>query len=192
MKIPALHGLAAVIALAASSTLSAAVLTFDDLGQDGTVPAHYGGLDWSAAGWFAFSIEQEPYTAHSGAVRVATDFAAQDQSSIVRFATPTRFDGAWFAGLNGATVTFQLYRDDVLVATSSTLDPGATPAFLATGYEGLVDAFVVASPEHGSFVMDDVTFAPVPEPSEVALLALGISVLTLRAARGRRRSQTAR
>lgn len=192
MKIPALQGFAAIIAFAASSTISAAVLTFDDLGQDGIVPAIYGGLDWSAAGWFAFSLEQEPYTAHSGAMRVATDFAAPDESSLVRFSAPTRFDGAWFAGLTGATVTFRLYRDDVLVATSSTLDPGAAPVFLATGYEGLVDAFVVSSPEHGSFVMDDVTFAPVPEPSEVVLLALGISVLTLRAARGRLRSPAAR
>src|SRR5574343_192191 len=90
----------------AASAASATVLNFDDI-EDGTVPLNYGGLDWSQAGWTAFSTPAEPYTAHSGAGRVATGFGAEDGSSLIRFGQSVVFEGAYFAGLEGAQLSFQ-------------------------------------------------------------------------------------
>jgi hypothetical protein len=165
------------------------VLSFDDIGAAGAVPLHYGGLDWSAAGWLAFGDEQPPFTAHSGNWRVATDFGVDDAASEIRFATPTVFNGAWFAGLGGATVSFELYASGELVASSATLDPGETPAFLPSGFAGQVDAVRVHSPWHASFVMDDFSFTPsVPEPQAWLLMALGLAAI---GAAARRRAASA-
>ena len=170
----------------AASLASAAVLTFDDIGAEGTVPAAYGGLDWSAAGWTAFDTEQDPYNAHSGNWRAATGWGADDAASLIRFPTPATFQGAWMAGLGGATVSFQLFAGGQLVASSATLDASATPTFLASGYAGMVDAVQVHSPAHAYFVMDDFSFtASVPEPQSVLLMALGL-VLVGGLARARR------
>lgn len=157
---------------------SATVLGFDDLGTDGYVPASYGGLDWSAGDWFAFGEAQDPYTAHSGDFRVTSGFGDADAATAIKFVAPAVFDGAWFAGLSGATVTFDLYYQGQQVGTSATLDPSATPAFLASGYKGLVDEVIVASPGQGSYVMDDFTFTQaVPEPQTIALMLAGLGVV---------------
>jgi hypothetical protein len=176
------RSLLAVAALALGAGLatgaSATVLTFDDIGIEGLVPTNYGGLDWSAAGWAAFGGEQAPYTAHSGDWRVASVWEGTDATSVIRFTAPTVFTGAWFSGLGGATVTFELYSRGQRVATSATLDPSSTPAFLASGYAGAVDAVRVSSPHHASFAMDDFTFtAAVPEPHTYALMLLGIAAI---------------
>ena len=184
MKLPVISLLLAVAGASFLPSASATVLTFDDLGADGVVPMNYGGLDWSASSWFAFGAPQQPYTAHSGDYRVAADFEAADSSTTISFGTPASFQGAWFAGLQGATVTFQLYLAGALVATSATLDPGETPQFLASGYSGLVDKLVVASPSQGSYVMDDFSFtAAVPEPQTYALLLAGLCALSIAARR---------
>ena len=163
----------------AASLAGATVLSFDDIGVEGTVPDAYGGLDWSAAGWTAFSTEQEPYTAHSGSGRAATGWGADDAASLIRFVAPATFQGAWMAGVAGATVSFQLYAGGQLVATSATLDPSATPTFLPSGYAGLVDAVQVHSPAHAYFVMDDFSFTTaVPEPQSVLLMVLGLALLS--------------
>ncbi len=174
MKELALSLLVAAASLGASQA-SATVLTFDDLGSDDFVPVHYGGLDWSDSDWFAFSGAQDPYTPHSGSYRIATGFGDADVATSVRFAAPSVFQGAWFAGVPGATVTFLLYNAGVLVATSATLDPGATPQFLSSGYGGLVDRLVVSSPDQGFYVLDDLTFTrAVPEPAIGALMLAGL------------------
>lgn len=167
--------LAPVLALSFAAAASATTLTFDDIGADGFVPANYGGLDWSQGDWFNFGGAQDPYTAHSGDYRIVSGFMDADSATTIRSATPIHFDGAWFAGLDGATVTFNLFYQGALVATSATLDPSGTPTFLASGYAGLVDQIVVASPAQGSYVMDDFTFtAAVPEPQTVALMLAGL------------------
>lgn len=154
------------------------VLGFDDIHTAGPLPVNYGGLDWSAAGWLVFSDEQPPFTAHSGSGRVATDFGIGDAASEIRFAQPTVFNGAWFAGLGGATVSFQLYAQGQWVASSATLDPSEAPAFLASGFAGEIDAVRVSSPYHASFVMDDFSFAgAVPEPQTWLLMGLGLAAL---------------
>jgi hypothetical protein len=183
-----------LIASAAIATFAplagATVLGFEDIGTHGFVPANYGGLDWSSAGWIAFGDPQAPYTAHAGDWRVATDFGSSDAQSTIRFTTPSIFEGAWFSGYGEATVSFELYAAGQLVANSATLAPGVTPAFLASGYAGLVDAVVVASPMQAFYALDDFTFtgatAAVPEPQSWALLAGGLGIVALLAHRRRR------
>jgi hypothetical protein len=168
---------ACAAALTVSQAASATVLTFDDIGGDSAVPINYGGLDWSAGGWSVFGGAQSPYTAHSGSFRATANFDAIDAETRIGFAAPTTFQGAWFSGLGGATITFALYLGGLQVGTSSTLDPSATPSFLSSGYAGLVDAVVVSSPYQASYVMDDFTFAQaVPEPQTYALMLAGIAV----------------
>lgn len=182
--------LATALAVAFATSASATVLSFDDLGGDASVPASYGGLDWSAGDWFAFGEAQDPYAAHSGDYRVTSSFGDPDSATAIGLGTGKTFQGAWFAGLEGATVTFQLYEHGALVATSSTLDPSSTPTFLSSGYAGLVDEVIVSSPFQGSWVMDDFTFsAAVPESSPATLLLAGVLAMSLAA---RRRSSTGR
>ena len=176
----------AAASLALSSNASATVLTFDDIPADDFVGASYGGLDWSAGDWFAFGAPQDPYAAHSGSMRVTSGFDDPDSATAIGLGEGRTFQGAWFAGLEGATVTFELYEHGTLVATSATLDPSGTPAWLSSGYAGRVDQVVVSSPYQGSFVMDDFTFsAAVPEPASAALMLAGL--LAVAARRGRKR-----
>ena len=179
---------AALSALAPAA--SATVLTFDDIGGDALMTdvagGHYGGLDWTGGDWFAYGEAQDPYTPHSGDFRLASGFDDADAATTIRFAAPATFQGAWFSGLDGATVTFELYLHGAQVGTSATLDPGATPQFLASGYAGPVDEIVVASPAQGSYTMDDFTFTPgVPEPASLALMFAGLGVVVLRARKTR-------
>ena len=105
------------------------------------------------------------------------------------FPSLVRFDGAYFAGLDFSTATFQLYNSGSLVATSGTLIPSSTPTFLASGYTGLVDEVRVSLASVGSIVMDNVTYntdiETVPEPSTI----LGLGVLGLGAFCQRKLSQ---
>lgn len=175
----------ALAGLVATPLCSATVLGFDDLGGDGAVAAHYGGLDWSAGDWFAFGGEQAPFTAHSGDFRATTGFGDADDASAIGLGAGKTFQGAWFSGYEDVSVTFALYEHGTLVATSATLATSATPTWLASGYDGLVDRVVVSSAAQGGYVMDDFTFAaaPVPEPAPTALLLAGLLGLAVAARR---------
>lgn len=166
--------------LATLPSAMATVLNFDDL-PDGVVTANYGGLDWSTAGWIAFSTPAAPYTAKSGDGRITNEFLGSDAASLIRFGSAgqtARFDGAYFAGLGGAVLSFELLLNGQVVATSATLDPSATPTFLASGYAGQIDAVRIKSQNHGEFVMDDFSFTQaVPEPQSYALLLAGLMVV---------------
>lgn len=183
-KMNALPRFLALAACLASSWAGAqtTVLGFDDLVEAGPVPASYGGIDWAGSSWLAFGVEQAPYAAHSGTWQAATDFGSDNAASTIRFVTPSIFEGAWFSGYSDATVTVQMYLDHALVATSATLAPSAVPAFLASGYAGLVDQLVFVSPQQAFYAMDDFTFqaGAVPEPGAWLLMAGGLAVLVRR------------
>ena len=173
----------AVLALAAPLA-SATVLTFDDLGSDGLVPSHYGGLDWSASSWFNFGDEQAPFAAHSGEYRATLGWDGTASTSAVSFLTASTFGGAWFAGFDGVSVAFDLYYQGHQVASSGTLNTSGTSSFLASGYGGLVDRITIRSNDHANFVMDDFTFsAPVPEPGTTALMFAGLGLVAWAARR---------
>jgi hypothetical protein len=172
----------AVIALCAPFA-SATVLTFDDIvGPDGfaAVPANYGGLDWSQSAMSVFTGEQAPFSAHSGAGRVAADWTdAAPFANTIRFLVPTVFDGAWFSGYGDGSVRFDLFADGRLVASSAELSLSDAPAFLDAGWRGAIDTVVVSTGLQGAYAMDDLTFegaAQVPEPGSLALVLAGLSV----------------
>jgi len=162
---------------------SATVLTFDDIvGPDGyaAVPGNYGGVDWSNAGLSVFTGAQDPFTAHSGAGRVTTDWIDGGPiASTIRFLAPTMFEGAWFAGYGDSSVRFDLYLAGQLVASSLSLQLSDAPAFLDAGWNSTVDTVVVFSGAQASYVMDDFSFASaaeVPEPGTLALMLAGFGL----------------
>lgn len=170
---------------------SADVLGFDDIGAYGSVPANYGGLDWSASTWLAFDdVAGDPFAPHSGSWQLAADFGSSDANTTIRFLTDSIFDGAWFSGYDDSSVGFHLYLDGALVGTSALLSTTGSAAFLASGYAGLVDTVVVTSGQHAFYAMDDFTFrqavAAVPEPQTWALMFAGLGVVATLARRNRR------
>lgn len=187
-----LRGVIAGPALALCTTFaSAAVLSFDDIvGPSGfeAVPASYGGLDWSGSNWSVMTTPESPFTAHSGDGRIAMGWDGTDASSTIRFLAPTVFEGAWFAGYGEATVRFDLYLAGVLVGSSEQLGLSDTPAFLASGWSGAIDAVVVSSNLHAFYVMDDFSFQDASEVPEPATLALVLAGLGLAGAARRRRA----
>jgi hypothetical protein len=184
---------AAAVALACVAQAgNAAVLNFDDLTST-TLPdwftADYHGFRFgtnntATTAWF-FTDEVSPnYGASSGNQYVSTDFnlysgapfeATQGITSAVDFV----FNGAYFSGFD--QIRYQLYNNGVLVHTSADsalLD--ATPRFVTSGYNGLVDEIVILGTQ-GLYAMDDFTYN-VPEPTSLALVLLaGVAgALTLR------------
>ena len=190
MSVCARHWLFATCVLL-SSAAKADVLTFDDLVGTGSVPTNYGGLQFS--NWSFSSVIDPAYPTHSGLTNVFTDVGSPsitNGNATIHAATPFVLDGAWFSGFSG--VTFQLSLSGALVHVSSTL-PDATlptgygPAFLSSGYSGLIDTIVVSGVQ-GFYAMDDLTFhrvAAVPEPETYALLLAGIGLMA-RVLRSRR------
>lgn len=160
-----------VLLVFAALAANADVITFDDLPGDGVVPDGYHGVTWNGE-WNYYGEVQDPYNPHSGPNRVY-DFVTDGH---FEFNAPVVFNGAWFSGNPFAEVQFQLYLGGNLVWTSGTLDPTAVPAFLDSGYSGLVDSVHVLSPSPDFFVMDDVTFnqATTPEPASLVLLGSGL------------------
>ena len=179
----------------------AGVLTFEDLNPSpaayDAMPASYNGLSFS--GWY-FGPDTV-YAPASGSIDLFTDYAdpndpgnyvITDSNNAVTSTIAFYFTGAYFSGYSG--VTFELFKDGALVATSDSLPDSLGPnpygpTFLASGYAGLIDTVVVRGVQ-GYYAMDDFTFrldptAAVPEPASYALVlvALGSAALARRRSR---------
>jgi hypothetical protein len=166
---------------ALSSPARADVITFEDLSGDGQLADGYHGITWNSQ-WAYYSDPQSPYNPHSGSERVYNlePNGTRPRDASFSFGAPVVFDGAWFAGFSFTSVSFQLYLGGNLVATSGSINPTDTPAFLASGYNGLVDTVTVDDNDpnqvYDFYVMDDVTFhggVATPEPASLTLLGLG-------------------
>jgi len=162
----------AVVLTTWAGAANATVVTFDDLTGSGLVQDGYAGIVWNAD-WTYYDADQTPFTPASPPTRVYDT----QQTGAFNFAGPVTFEGADFAGQSYATVQFQLYLEGLLVGTSGPLTTSSTPAFLASGYGGLVDEVRVVSRFPALFVMDNVTYnaasAAIPEPAAWAMMLLG-------------------
>jgi hypothetical protein len=170
-----------LIALSTMATVAESAnnifVNFDSLpGENVPVPQGYGEINWNN-NWIYFGLVRPPFTAHSRPNRVYD--LAQYPNDTFTFVNPNGevFLGAWFAGYAFATVQFVLYNGLDQVWTSEVLAPSDVPAFLPSGYAGLVTTVEVQSPSPGSFVMDDVTYntgLSTPEPNTLVLLVAGL------------------
>jgi hypothetical protein len=174
-----------VAALGASQGAAARVLTFEDLSGPGIVPNGYHGIAWHGQ-WTYYDSPDYPYTAASGDERIFNMDADYDQAqdAAFDFKAPVVFNGADFAGHPVTNVSFELYLGGSLVHTSGALAPQEVPAFLASGYSGLVDRVVVHDSGYFGvydyYVMDNVTFSPtagVAEPGAWAMMLAGFGGL---------------
>lgn len=166
--------LACVLALS-SPSVSATVLTFDDLPGNGAM-SQYGGLRW--IGWHHADTQEAPYSPASGSTRLFNTSNDNAFSASEAF----QFDGAHFAGY--ATVQFQMFLDGSLVAVSDPLTTSGTAVFLASGYGGMVDRVSVMADLPQYFVMDNVVLkgaapATVAEPGALLLMAGGLGIMGL-------------
>ena len=164
------------LALASSAFAGTIVATFDDLpGHNQPIPAVYAGINWGAVTWAysdEFSGQYMPYSGTKAAYPITPPFVADAEFS---FADGDQiFVGAWFSGLYGATVQFGLYDDSALVWTSLELTTTLQPQFLSSGYSGPVDRVVIRTSNVAFWVIDDVTYSSIPEPSTYALLGSGL------------------
>jgi PEP-CTERM motif len=167
--------LLAVVILAFASFAMAATTdcNFDTIGPGGTVPDGYCNITWGGV-WGYYQGDQPPYNPFTPPFRTYEPVTGAGEYTFT-FNTPAVFDGAYFAGYSYATVHFNLYDgSNNLLWTSASLDPSATPTWLASGYSGLVSKVGVYSADQDYYVMDDVTYGTAtPEPSSLALLATG-------------------
>lgn len=167
---------------AAPANASTTVIDFDDLTGQSAVPSDYGGLSWGP-GWTYYDWAQSPYNPSSGTVRIYNN----QPGATFSFLSDVLFDGFFTAGANDP-ISFDLYNDGLLVASSGTINTSSTPTFLASNYSGAVDQ-VIVNGNPGFFIIDDITFraqAAVPEPGTWAMMLLGFGAMGWRFRRRRK------
>jgi hypothetical protein len=163
------------LAFVATCDADLTVLDFDDLSGQAQLPIGYGGLNWNT-NWTYYDWSQYPYTPSSPPTRIFT----HNYGGWIDFSplgVPVTFEGAYFAGASFATTHFEGYiggSGGTLVGTSATLAPSSTPTFLPANFGGPVDYVNVVCDSYDYFVMDDVTYQPVPAPTAVLLGVLGL------------------
>jgi hypothetical protein len=190
MHIAALPLVAVFLCAGSAWSLPPTVITFEDLpGDTSAVPDGYFGFDWENI--HNVDGSQAPY-ANSGYDngRVSGDIVAYNNfanpAATLRITgNPFTFIGAWFTGAwnNGLSITVEGYLNGSLDYTTTFMVDTTGPTFQALNYVN-VDELRFRSfggvPQPGlggegtHFVMDDFTFAPIPEPSTLVLCVSGI------------------
>lgn len=158
----------------------AAVVNFDDLSGQDPLEGLYAGIDWGTGMWEYYDWPQNPYTPQSPPVRI---FAYELEAPFSFVEDNVVFQGAFFSGESFNQVHFELFDSgNNLLWTSPELTPTDVPTWLSSGYSGVVKTVKVVSTDL-SWVMDDVTYTPIPEASTLPLFGLGTLGLLV----GRRR-----
>jgi hypothetical protein len=163
------------------------ILDFEALSDLESVTTQFSPLTFSntVALTAGISLNEFEFPPASGNVVVSDDFGP----ITIGFAVPvTRFGGffTYFVPLTlEAFDSTDTLVDSASSAFSSNLalsgDPGSIPNELlaVTFFGGISRLTITGDPFGGSFTLDDVTYSPVPvpEPSEVSLLLVGLGCL---------------
>lgn len=173
--------------LLGTNAVRANVLTFDDLGPDGTVPNGYGGFNWENFDFLNGASFIDNPSGYQAGIVSANDvaFNANSDSATMSILGDTQFNlqglyltGAWNDNLNvriqAFSVTVPVYDTTVVVsATSPTffplnfhnIDQVVFSSFGGTQHLGYFDSGT-------QFVVDNLTYSLVPEPSGAVLAGL--------------------
>ncbi|HEX7688672.1 MAG TPA: PEP-CTERM sorting domain-containing protein [Burkholderiaceae bacterium] len=176
--------------LAASFGAHAAVITFDGLNQNGTVPIAngYAGLNWSdfyttnapvqfpGSGYAVDTISGE--VAYNGYAQPATISATSSAGFTLNSGY---FAAAWI----NENAVFTARFEDGSTATKTFAITTGSPVFETFGWHDLASVTMVG--DGGSHIaVENLNAAAVPEPAETSLLLAGLGAIALVA---RRRKQ---
>jgi hypothetical protein len=194
--------LAALMAIPSGLVASPIVINFDTLNDGDAVTTQFAGLTFTNATVVVagISVNEFDFPPHSGSNLVFDDGGALS----IAFDTPVLAFGGYFNYTQPLTLQAFDSSQNLLGSISSafssdlgtTGDPGSSPnEFLQLMFaSGISDVVMTADPAGTSFTLDDATITPgsptpVPEPSTVSLMLIGLigALPAIRAGRARLR-----